>query len=228
MEDGPAPRRQHRREATPMPPPPPQPKGREEDVSRAAGAAPWKEPSRGSRGFCEGRTEAGGRRAAPALLLAPAFRCPHQNVCPGARGRGSRAAAWWGAGPGRQPRGVRWRAADRGAAETVSGRAAAVRGQQGQRAPVLPPGPLDPRPRRAGGTDTTDARSPASPARGGRRRPGVSLGVGVGKRGDADERTRPERNRPGSRRPCGSCAHRRHRRLRARGSLRSSLGTRVP
>lgn len=61
MEDGPAPRRQHRREATPMPPPPPQPKGREEDVSRAAGAAPWKEPSRGSRGFCEGRTEAGGR-----------------------------------------------------------------------------------------------------------------------------------------------------------------------
>lgn len=143
MEDGPAPRRQHRREATPMPPPPPQPKGREEDVSRAAGAAPWKEPSRGSRGFCEGRTEAGGRRAAPALLLAPAFRCPHQNVCPGARGRGSRAAAWWGAGPGRQPRGVRWRAADRGAAETVSGRAAAVRGQQGQRAPMLPPGPLD-------------------------------------------------------------------------------------
>lgn len=114
MEDGPAPGRQHRREATPMPPPPPQPKGREEDVSRAAGAAPWKEPSRGSRGFCEGRTEAGGRRAAPALLLAPAFRCPHQNVCPGARGRGSRAAAWWGAGPGRQPRGVRWRAADRG------------------------------------------------------------------------------------------------------------------
>lgn len=100
MEDGPAPGRQHRQEATPMPPPPPQPKGREEDVSRAAGAAPWKEPSRGSRGFCEGRTEAGGRRAAPALLLAPAFRCPHQNVCPGARGRGSRAAAWWGAGPG--------------------------------------------------------------------------------------------------------------------------------
>lgn len=100
MEDGPAPRWQHRREAMPMPPPPPQPKGREEDVSRAAGAAPWKEPSRGSRGFCEGRTEAGGRRAAPALLLAPAFRCPHQNVCPGARGRGSRAAAWWGAGPG--------------------------------------------------------------------------------------------------------------------------------
>lgn len=61
MEDGPAPRRQHRREAMPIPPPPPQPKGREEDVSRAAGAAPWKEPSRGSRGFCEGRTEAGGR-----------------------------------------------------------------------------------------------------------------------------------------------------------------------
>lgn len=158
----------------------------------------------------------------PGIPVPPSERLPRSQRArePGRRVVGGR--------PGRQPRGVRWRAADRGAAETVSGRAAAVRGQQGQRAPMLPPGPLDPRPRRAGGTDTTDARSPASPARGGRRRPGASLGVGVGKRGDADERTRPERNRPGSRRPCSSCAHRRHRCLRARGSLRSSLGTRVP
>lgn len=220
MEDGPAPGRQHRREATPMPPPPPQPKGREEDVSRAAGAAPWKEPSRGSRGFCEGRTEAGGRGRAggergpqsPAAAERPPLSswprhsgAPIRTSAPEPEGEG--------AGP---PRGGGQQTG--GAAETVSGRAAAVRGQQGQRAPMLPPGPLDPRPRRAGGTDTTDARPPASPACGGRRRPGVSLGVGVGKRGNADERTRPERSRPGSRRPCGSCAHRRHRRLRARGS----------
>lgn len=244
MEDGPAPGRQHRREATPMPPPPPQPKGREEDVSRAAGAAPWKEPSRGSRGFCEGRTEAGGRGRAggergprsPAAAERPPLSswprhsgAPIRTSAPEPEGEGAGPPRGGGPAPGasraacaggQQTGGPRRRSQDALRPCAVSrgrGRRCCRRGRstRGQGEPE-------------GQTDTTDARPPASPARGGRRRPGVSLGVGVGKRGDADERTRPERNRPGSRRPCGSCAHRRHRRLRARGSLRSSLGTRVP